>query len=77
VRGVLFLTDKKGRKIAAMIGIKRYERLLEELEDLQAVIAYDRAKASGEKPIPYEQAVTEIRRKHVQASRRRRHKTPR
>jgi hypothetical protein len=57
-----FLTDEKGEKIAVVISIQEYEELLEELEDLQAVREYEEAKASGETPIPLEQALDEIRR---------------
>jgi hypothetical protein len=37
-----------------------YERLSEEAEELEAIRAYDTAKASGDEAIPFEQAVTEI-----------------
>jgi len=43
---------------------KVYRKLLTELEELESVRAYDAAKASGEKPIPFEQAIAEIERKH-------------
>ena len=57
-----FLTDEKGVKIAVVLDISEYEELLEELEDLQAVREYDEAKASGETPVPFEQAVERIER---------------
>ena len=57
-----FLTNEKGEKIAVVIGIEEYERLLEELEDLEDVRSYDEAKASGEASIPLEQALAENRR---------------
>jgi hypothetical protein len=57
-----FITNEKGEKIAVVISIKEYEELLEEIEDLQAVREYDAARASGEVPIPLEQALEEIRR---------------
>ena len=57
-----FLTNEKGEKVAVVISIKEYEELMEEIEDLQAVREYDAAKASGEVPIPLEQALDEIRR---------------
>jgi len=37
-----------------------YNKLLAELEELESIRAYDAAKASGEKPIPFEQAVVKI-----------------
>jgi PHD/YefM family antitoxin component YafN of YafNO toxin-antitoxin module len=60
-----FLTNEKGEKIAVVISIEEYEKLLEELEDLedlQAVKEYEAAQSAGEKPIPLEQALAEIRR---------------
>jgi predicted DNA-binding protein (UPF0251 family) len=36
--------------------------LLEALEELEAIRAYDRAKASQDEAIPFEQAVEEIER---------------
>ena len=57
-----FLTNEKGEKVAVVIGIEEYEKLLEELEDLEDIRAYDEAVASGESPIPFEQAIAEIKR---------------
>jgi PHD/YefM family antitoxin component YafN of YafNO toxin-antitoxin module len=49
-----FLTNEKGEKVAVVIGIEEYEKLLEELEDLEDIRAYDEAMASGETPVPFE-----------------------
>lgn len=57
-----FLTDENGVKVAVVLDIHEYERLLEELEDLQAVQEYDEAKASGETPVPLEEAIERIER---------------
>jgi hypothetical protein len=45
-----------------VLDIKEYEELLEELEDLQAVREYEEAKASGETPVPFDEAVARIER---------------
>jgi len=58
-----FVLDKRGEKVAVVLGIEEYEGLLEEIEDLQAVREYDKAKASGETPIPLEEALSNIKRK--------------
>ena len=42
--------------------IVEYKKLLEEAEELEAIRAYDAAKAAGDEAIPFEQAVTEIER---------------
>ena len=43
-----FITDQKGKKISAVLPIKAYKQLLEELEELEDIRAYDKAKAKKE-----------------------------
>jgi hypothetical protein len=57
-----FLTNEKGEKIAVVISIEECEKLLEELEDLEDIRAFEEARTSGETPIPLEQALEENRR---------------
>ena len=57
-----FLTNEKGEKTAVVISIEEYQRLLEELEELEDIRAYDEAKASGETPVPFDEAVARIER---------------
>jgi hypothetical protein len=45
-----------------LLGIDDYRRLLEELEELESIRAYDAAKASKDEMIPFEQATAEIER---------------
>ncbi len=54
--------NERSEKVAVVIGIEEYEKILEELEDLEDIRAYDEARASGETGIPLEQALAEIRR---------------
>lgn len=60
-----FVIDENGDKAAVLIEIKEYERLLEEVEELEAIRAYDAAKQSDDEVIPFEQAIAEIERDHV------------
>lgn len=53
---------KKGRKISILLDVKDYERLLEDLDELDSIRAYDAAKRSGETPIPFDRAFQEIKR---------------
>ena len=46
--------------------IKHYEKILDELEELDSIRAYDRAKASGDEILPFEKAVKEIERERAQ-----------
>jgi hypothetical protein len=52
-----FLVDAEGKRVGVVLDMREYPAVLEELD---AVRAYDAAKASGEKPIPFEQAIQEI-----------------
>ena len=55
-----FLTNKKGETVAVIIEIEEYNKILAELEDLEDIRAYDEAKASGETPIPFDEAISRI-----------------
>jgi hypothetical protein len=58
-----FLVDADGNRVGVVLDMREYQAVLEELEELDAVRAYDAAKASGEQPIPFdEQAIEEIER---------------
>lgn len=48
-----FLTDERGQRIAVVLDILVYERMLEELEDHDDERAYREAIASGETPVPF------------------------
>lgn len=43
-----------------ILDIAEYEKLIEEAEELEAIRAYDAAKASGDETISFEQAVADI-----------------
>ena len=59
-----FVVDGQGNKIEVVLRIEDYEKLLEELEELESIRAFDAAKASGDETIPAEQAFTEIEQTH-------------
>lgn len=52
--------SKKGDKINIVLNVKQYEELLDDLDELDSIRAYDAAKKSGEKPIPFDEAMREI-----------------
>ena len=60
-----YVVDENGKRVAVLLDIKEYERMIEELEELEDILAYREAKAaleSGEdEAIPLEQAMREIR----------------
>jgi hypothetical protein len=61
---VQYITDEAGRRVSVVLSVEEYERLIEALEDAEAVRLYDEAKAElacGEdEAIPWEQAKKEI-----------------
>lgn len=57
-----YVVDKDGNRLGIVLDMEEYRKLLEELEELDAIRAFDRAKASGEKPISFEEALSEIER---------------
>ena len=57
-----YVVDEKGRRVGVLLDIGDYRRILDELEELESIRAYDVAKASGDEAIPFEQAIEEIER---------------
>lgn len=55
-----FVTDSAGRRTAVLLDMEEYEKLLQELEELESLKAYDAAKSSGDEVIPLDQALAEI-----------------
>ena len=64
-----YLVDENGERVGVLLDIEEYERLIEELEELSDIRAYDEAKAEikreGDEAIPLEQAMREIREDRV------------
>lgn len=55
-----YITDTKGKKMSVILPIREYEKIIEALEELEDIKAYDRAKSRKSEPIPFDQAVEEI-----------------
>ena len=49
-----FLVDEEGHRLGVVLDIAEYQEILEELEELASIRAYDSAKASGDEAIPFE-----------------------
>jgi PHD/YefM family antitoxin component YafN of YafNO toxin-antitoxin module len=60
-----YVIDENGTRVSVLLDIEDYQRLLEELEELESIRAYEAAKASGDEVIPFEQAVAEIERERL------------
>jgi len=57
-----YVVDGTGKRVAVVIDMKVYRKMLADLEELEAAHAYDVARAAGDEAIPFEVAVGEIER---------------
>lgn len=55
-----FITDNKGKRISAVVPIKKYQQLLEEAEELEDIRAFDKAMRQKHEFIPLEQALKNL-----------------
>jgi PHD/YefM family antitoxin component YafN of YafNO toxin-antitoxin module len=55
-----FVTNAKGEKIGVLLPIKDYNKILDELEDLEDIKAYDKVMSRKQEFIPLNQALKEI-----------------
>ncbi len=65
---VQYVVDENGKRVSVVLDIEEYERMIEELEEFEDILArqaYDRAKAELERGydglIPWEQAKREMK----------------
>ena len=60
-----YVVDENGKRVSVILPVEEYERLLEELEELENIRLYDEAKAEiereGSEVVPLERAMREIR----------------
>lgn len=60
-----YVVDENGKRVSVILPVDEYERMVEELEELEDILAYREAKAALEggedEAIPLEQAMREIR----------------
>jgi spore germination protein YaaH len=55
-----YITNIKGKKISVILPIREYEKMMEQLEELEDIKAYDDAIKLNEDVIPANQALFEI-----------------
>ncbi len=56
-----FLTDESGNKKAVVVPISEWQQIKEDLEELDDIRAYDKAKSKPSEPVPFDKAIKEIR----------------
>jgi len=58
-----YIVNKNGKPVQVVLDISDFEKILEELEELDCIRIYDEAKKKNEKPVPLKRALKEIERK--------------
>lgn len=51
-----FITDDKGKRVSVILPVKDFNKMLEQLEELEDIKAYDEARKSGEDSVVAEEA---------------------
>ena len=55
-----YLVDGEGQRIAVLLDIEEYQKMLDELEELESIRQSDAAKTALDEAIPFDQAIREI-----------------
>ncbi|MFN8276833.1 MAG: hypothetical protein U0T84_05080 [Chitinophagales bacterium] len=55
-----YITNRAGKKISVVLPIKDFNAIMEELEELDDIRRYDKAKKSKEKAVPVDDAFRQI-----------------
>jgi hypothetical protein len=55
-----FVTDRTGKRTSVLLPVKTFEKILEELDELEDIRLYDKAKRSGGKGVPMEKVFDRI-----------------
>ena len=55
-----FLKDNQGNNIGVFLPIKDYNNILEELDELECIKAYDKAKTEDDEVIPFREAFKDL-----------------
>ncbi len=56
-----YLVDEHGKRKAVVVPLATWQKILEALDELEDIRAYDEAKRRPSESIPFEEAVSEIR----------------
>ncbi len=55
-----YLTDENGNKKAVVISLTEWQKIIEELEELDDIKAYDKAKSKVSEPVPFEEVIEQL-----------------
>ena len=54
-----FVVDEHGNRVGVILSIEDYRRLLDALEELESIRAYDAARAAADEAVPFAEAIPE------------------
>ena len=55
-----FIKDDDGNQVGIILSIAEYQALIEQLEELEDIIAYDKAKAEPSDSMPFKDFLAEL-----------------
>ena len=55
-----YIKDETGKSIGIILSIAEYQALMEQIEELEDIIAYDKAKAEPSDPMPFKDFLAEL-----------------
>ena len=55
-----YVVDENQQRKAVLVPLAEWERIIDDLEELDDIRAYDEAKTGSQDTVPFEQAVSEI-----------------
>jgi PHD/YefM family antitoxin component YafN of YafNO toxin-antitoxin module len=56
-----FVVDEKARRKAVLLPLREWKGLMEAMEELEDIRAYDKAKAEADDTAPFEEAVCRVK----------------
>jgi len=59
------IVNEDGKPVSVILSISTYKKILDELEELEEIRAYDKAKKSTDEILPFEEALDKFKREDV------------
>ncbi|HCO70134.1 MAG TPA: hypothetical protein DIT26_06100 [Mesotoga infera] len=59
------IVNEDGKTVSVILSISTYKKILDDLEELEEIRAYDKAKKSTDEILPFEEALDKFKREDV------------
>jgi hypothetical protein len=59
-----YIIDEQGERVEVILGVGEYHKMLDDLEELEEIRAFDTAKMSNDEAVAFEEALAEIEQTH-------------